>query len=336
MWKPWNQSPSADPRSGAPSGVAPSSVPASVGNQPPVNQVLVESLRRMQLRLSHHGSDLASGQYQSRFRGQGLEFSEVREYVPGDDIRSIDWNVTARTGRPHVKIFREERELTLYLILDCSRSMFVGRSATSKWELAVQMAAALAYLGIHMHDRVGLIGFHHENPILLPAKKGRAQYLALLQALIAPQANPGSQSLLQPALEAFNRLCLRSSVVILLSDFLFPPPEGSLAQIANRHDLRFLRLLDSSPKETTNPGFAMVQDAESQQSRLIFGGKTLQREMAHGMLWHDSWLPLMRKWGSPVADFSVDVDPFHQLVAFLRSTSGATSRAIPRRQGNRS
>lgn len=311
MSTPWNQTPSVSA--------------SSADKQLPVNQGLVESLRRMQLRLSHHGSDLANGQYQSRFRGQGLEFSEVREYVPGDDIRTIDWNVTARTGRPHVKIFREERELTLYLVLDCSRSMFVGRSATSKWELAVQIAAALAYLGLQMHDRVGLIGFHQENPLLLPAKKGRAQYLALLQALVGAQANPGSQSLLQPALEAMSRLCLRSSVVILLSDFLFDPPEGSLAQVANRHDLRFIQLLDPAPKLRTKPGLAMVQDAETQQRRLVFGRKT---DRDQGLLWHESWLPLLKKWGSPVADFSVNEDPFHQLVAFLRSSGSGPSHLL--------
>jgi len=213
-------------------------------------------------------NDVFSGEYHSVFKGRGMEFAEVREYQIGDDIRTIDWNVTARMGHPFVKIFEEERELTLMLMVDVSSSGEFGSFERLKGELAVEICALLAFSAIKNNDKVGLIIFSDRIEKFIPPKKGKKHVLRLIRELLYYQPE-GKKTDINIPLEFLNRVQKRKSVVFLISDFMAPDYEKMLRVTSNKHDLVALTIRDPREMELPDIGFIELEDAETGEEILI-------------------------------------------------------------------
>ncbi|MGF1573161.1 MAG: DUF58 domain-containing protein [Sumerlaeia bacterium] len=212
-------------------------------------------------------SDVMAGEYHSVFKGQGMDFNEVREYMPGDDIRSIDWNVTARTSVPHIKRFKEERELTVLFAVDLSASTMFGTSLRTKRALATFITAVLAFSAIRNNDRVGLLLFTKEVENYIQPRKGRGHTLRLLSELIHTPTHQETD--IREALQSINRLQRRKCVVFLISDFLQPNLESILSVTAKRHDLICLSVSDPRERIIPNVGLIELEDAETGKRQLI-------------------------------------------------------------------
>jgi len=217
---------------------------------------LLRQVRRIELRTKRLVSALSAGRYRSAFRGLGLEFDEVREYTAGDDVRLIDWNVTARAGRPYIKVFREERELTTMLLVDVSGSMRFGAipgvSPRTKLALAAEAAAVVAIIALRNHDRIGLVAFTDRTELHLPARKGRSHVMRLLREVLASGATTRRTDL-AGALDELATVCKKRAVCFLVSDFLDLDMAfaRALARAGRRHDVVGLRVAD--PAEATLP-----------------------------------------------------------------------------------
>jgi len=206
---------------------------------------ILRQVRRLEIRTRATVSELFTGQYHSVFKGQGMEFAEVREYVPGDDIRTIDWNVTARYGTPYVRKYVEERELTIFLAVDVSGSLGFGSAGRSKVELAAEIAALLAFSAINNHDKVGLLTFTERPELFIPPRKDRGHALRLIREILYHRPQ-GRGTDLAAACETMRHALRRRSVVFLLSDFPVPiaPLDGPLGALARKHDLIALEIRD--------------------------------------------------------------------------------------------
>jgi uncharacterized protein (DUF58 family) len=229
---------------------------------------VLKKIRQIQIRTTHMVSDVFAGQYHSVFKGQGMEFNEVREYVPGDDIRSIDWNVTARMGHPFIKKFVEERELTVMLVVDISRSQQFGSTRQFKKDLAAELAAVLAFSAIQNNDRVGLILFSDEVEHYIPPRKGTRHVLRVVRDVLyfAPK-RPGTR--IEPALNFLNRVATRKSVTFLISDFLDRDFRRALSVTARRHDLISIIVGDKRESAWPKAGVVEWQDAETGRRHLV-------------------------------------------------------------------
>ena len=222
----------------------------------------IKAIRKIQIRTSHLVSDLFGGQYQSVFKGRGMEFAEVRQYLPGDDVRTIDWNVTARTGVPHVKRFCEERELTVMLLVDVSGSTHFGSAGQFKQELAAELAALLAFSAIANNDKVGLVIFTDRIELALPPRKGNRHVLRVVREILN-HTPAGSGTDIPLALDHLNKITHRRCVVFLLSDFMQPDLKRSLRITRRRHDLVGVVLEDPREIALTGSGLVALRDAES-------------------------------------------------------------------------
>ncbi len=223
---------------------------------------ILEKVRRISIIANRMVNDLFAGQYHSVFRGRGMEFDEVREYQPGDDIRTIDWNVTARTGVPFIKRFKEERELTVVFLADVSASGAFGSGDRSKLETVVEAAAVLMFSALKNNDKVGLVLFCDRPLEYFPPRKGTANVLHLVRELLAAQPVP-RETRLDRALDFLNQVQKRRAVVFLLSDFIGPDAARALAVANQRHDLIACTVAD--PRELALPdvGFLALRDAET-------------------------------------------------------------------------
>ena len=229
---------------------------------------MLRQIRRLQLRARRAVEDLLGGEYHSVFKGMGIAFEEVREYQPGDDVRTIDWNVTARMGHPFIKRFIEERELTVMLLVDCSGSQGFGTGQHQKREVAAELAAVLAFSAISNNDKVGLIEFTDRVERFVPPRKGTRHVLRLIRDVLYSQpAHAGT--CLREGLDYLNRVVRRRAIVFLLSDFLDQGFERSLKQTGRRHDLIGIRLTDLREEELPPVGLLELEDAETGQRLLL-------------------------------------------------------------------
>ena len=234
-----------------------------------ISKELLKKVRQIEIRTRHMVNDVFAGHYHSVFKGQGMEFEEVREYQPGDDIRTIDWNVTARTGTPFIKKYVEERELTVMLLVDISASQFFGGSAQTKKELAAEMAAVLAFSAIKNQDRVGLILFSDDVELYVPPNKGTRHVLRVIREVVSftptrAKTNP------EPALNYLNRVTSRRAVCFLLSDFLFSEwPKKALTATAKRHDMTGVVIQEPLEMKWPKVGLIEWRDAETGDHRLV-------------------------------------------------------------------
>lgn len=223
---------------------------------------LMRQVGRIRLYTSRLVDERISGEYHSIFRGRGIEFDEVRDYVPGDDIRSIDWNVTARMGHPFVKRYCEERELTVLFLVDISGSMAFGSGPRSKAERAAELSCLLALTAIRNQDKVGLTLFGDEICKHLPARKGRTAVMRLVREMLAAEETRQGTDL-GGALRFFNRVQKRKAVVFLISDFLDDHDERELRVTAQRHDLIACRIVDPRETELANAGIIEIENPET-------------------------------------------------------------------------
>ena len=234
------------------------------------NKAIMSSMRQLEIRTRRMVNDSLAGSYHSVFKGRGMDFDEVREYSPGDEVRTIDWNVTARAGRPFVKKFTEERELTIFLLVDISASGNFGSGAMSKRDLAAELASVLAFSAIRNSDKVGLLLYTDQVERYLPPKKGRRHVLRVVRDILyhAPE-RIGTDTV--KALDVANRLLHRRAVVFLISDFEAPKStpatrldlRRAMRRTNRRHDLIAVHVEDPREKELPNVGIVALEDAES-------------------------------------------------------------------------
>lgn len=238
---------------------------------------ILKKVRRIEITTRGLVNDVFSGEYQAVFKGRGMDFAEVREYHYGDDIRTIDWNVTAKTGRPYVKVFEEERELTVLFVVDVSASGDFGTVERMKGEIAVELCALLAFAAIKNNDKVGLILFSDRIEKFVPPRKGRSHALRVLRELLFfhPQ---GKGTDIAAAIDYLNHVARRRSVVFLVSDFLSKGFEKPLRIAARRHDLVAIRMSDPRESELPEVGLIELEDLESGERLLIDAGSSAVRD----------------------------------------------------------
>jgi uncharacterized protein (DUF58 family) len=223
---------------------------------------VLRQIRRLHWKARRAVEDLLGGEYHSVFKGTGIVFEDVRAYQPGDDVRMIDWNVTARMGQPFIKRFVEERELTVVLLVDCSGSQLFGTQLQQKREVAAELAAVLAFSAIRNNDKVGLISFSDRVERFVPPGKGARHVLRIIRDILFFQAQHRGTSL-NEALHYLNRVQRRRAIVFLLSDFLDRDFEGALKRTGRRHDLIAVRIRDPREEELPAVGLLQLEDAET-------------------------------------------------------------------------
>jgi len=228
----------------------------------------LKAVRKIQIRTSHLVTDLFGGQYQSVFKGRGMEFAEVRQYLPGDEVRTIDWNVTARTGVPHVKRYTEERELTVMLLVDASASTHFGSVRQFKQELAAEIAALLAFSAISNNDKVGLVFFSDRIELALPPRKGTRHVLRVIREILN-HVPRGIGTDIPLALDHLNKVTRRRCVTFLLSDFLASDLRPSLRVANRRHDLIAVVLEDPREMELPAMGMVALEDPETAETVIV-------------------------------------------------------------------
>ncbi len=238
----------------------------NAGNRIPPE--ILDAVRRIEIRTRRLVLEVFSGEYHSVFKGTGMEFREVREYVPGDDVRTIDWNVTARTGDPFVKLFEEERELTVILAVDMSRSGWFGAQGNSKIEIAAELCGVLAFSAIANKDKVGLVLFSDRVEKYIPPAKGKSHVLRIIRELLTFEPEGRGTSIEAP-LELLGSVLKRKATVFLVSDFWASGFASRLSVIARKHDLVAVRVRD--PRETEIPAVGLVNwiDAETGRELLV-------------------------------------------------------------------
>ena len=229
---------------------------------------LLKKVRKIEIRSRGLTRQIFAGEYHSAFRGRGMAFSEVREYQFGDDIRNIDWNVTARFGHPYVKIFEEERELTVMLLVDVSRSGDFGTVSGTKREMMTEIAAVLAYSVIANNDKVGLLLFSDKVEKYIPPKKGRGHMLLIVREMLSFEPQSSGTSLSEP-LRFLTNVIRKRCTAFILSDFMAPPFVDAMRIASGKHDLVALNISDRREKQLPDVGFIRVTDPETGTEKWI-------------------------------------------------------------------
>ncbi len=225
-------------------------------------------IREIEIRARKVVNNILSGEYHSIFKGHGMEFSEVRPYQPGDDIRSMDWNVTARYGEPFIKVFHEERELVMTLLVDMSASGDFGSGERFKSEIAAELCAVLAFSAIKNNDKVGLIAFTDKVELYIAPKKGRTHVLRLIRELLYFRPERSGTSIVS-ALDYLNKVITKKSIVFLVSDFMSGNYQSALRATAKKHDLIAVRMSDPREESLPETGLIAMRDAETGASIVI-------------------------------------------------------------------
>lgn len=233
-----------------------------------VSKDILSKIRKLEIRTKGLVNNVFGGEYQSAFKGRGMEFSEVREYTFGDDIRQIDWNVTARNGEPFIKVFEEEREQTLMLCVDISPSGFFGSRSQTKMELAIEICAVMAFSAIKNSDKVGLVLFSEKIEKVVPPKKGRTHVLRLIRELYTTKPS-GTKTSISDALSYVNKLLNRKSIIVLASDFQDQSFDKQHRITSRKHDLVNLVINDSLEDNLPDMGIVPLIDAETGRQTIV-------------------------------------------------------------------
>ena len=241
---------------------------------------ILRQIRRIHITTRHMVTDVFAGQYHSIFKGRGMEFDEVRQYCPGDDVRTIDWNVTARTGTPYVKKFVEERELTVMILMDLSASNYFGTVNKIKRQLAAEICSLLALSAIENNDRAGFIAFTDRIEKFVPARKGIRQALRIIrEALYYTPENKKTN--IAAALEYLNRVCRRRAVIFIISDFYDDAYEKPLSIANKRHDITAITITDPREIDLPSVGIISLVDPETNRRFLIDTDSLLTKKEFH-------------------------------------------------------
>ncbi|MCK5072260.1 MAG: DUF58 domain-containing protein [Bacteriovoracaceae bacterium] len=241
-----------------------------------LSEELLSKIKGIQIRALHLVNNAFSGEYVSAFKGRGIEFEEVREYIPGDDIRSIDWNVTARHNKPFIKTYRDERELTIMFVVDVSASSRFGTVSKFKNEIAAEITALLAWTALKNNDKIGLIIFSDHVEHYIPPKKGRAHVWRLIRDILTHESNSKKTDMNVP-LDFLNQVLKKKAITFLISDFQGEDFHREVKTTARRHELVAISITDPREIELPNIGYIELEDAETGEYRMINTGNSLLR-----------------------------------------------------------
>ena len=280
---------------------------------------VLQKVRRLEIQMKHLVNDIFSGEYHSVFKGRGMEFAEVREYAPGDDIRSIDWNVTARLGAPYIKKFAEERELTVMLAVDLSASGVFGSGVQLKRDLATEVCSILAFSAVRNNDKVGCVLFSDEVELFVPPQKGRQHALRVVRELLYFQPE-GRGTDVGGALEFLAQVLKRKAVVFLVSDFLDPGFETPLSVVSRRHDVVPITITDAREERLPDVDLVELEDAETGQRLLVDTGSAevrarFERRARMVRVWRER---VFRRHGLDCIDLRTDTAYVLPLMAYFR------------------
>ena len=229
---------------------------------------LLKKVRKIEIKTRRLSDHLFGGEYHSTFKGRGMTFSEVRQYQFGDDVRSIDWNVTARYNEPFVKVFEEERELTMMLMVDVSGSKLFGTTNQFKKDVVIEISATLAFSALQNNDKVGLILFSDEIELFIPPKKGKSHILRIIRELLEFEPKSNKTDISQ-ALRFLTNVMKKKAIVFVLSDFIAEDYSETLRIVGNKHDVTGIRVYDEKEVQIPNLGVIQVQDAEDGRLKLV-------------------------------------------------------------------
>lgn len=232
---------------------------------------ILKKVRELEIKSKHLASDLFSGEYHSAFKGKGMSFREVREYYPGDDIRFIDWNVSARFNHPYSKVFEEERELTVMLLIDVSASSFFGTTQATKKNISTEIAAVLSFSAVNNGDKVGAILYSNKIEKYIPPKKGKQHALYIIRELLGIASGKKSTHL-RTALRYFNNTNRQRSIAFVLSDFVDADYSEALRVAGSKHDIVGLKIYDRMDMHLPNVGMLRVEDSETGEQKWIDTG----------------------------------------------------------------
>lgn len=288
---------------------------------------LIKQVKKIQLKAGHLVTDALAGNYLSAFKGRGMEFDEVRDYVPGDDVRTIDWNVTARMHTPYVKVLREEREMTIMLMVDVSPSQVFGTGGRLKRTAAAELAAVLAFVAIRSSDKVGLIVFSDHVEHFVPPKKGRGHVWSIIRSVLTHQGK-GKTTDVGGALDFLMKVTSRRATCFLISDFWAQSYERALHLTSGRHDLVCVRIEDPLERDLVSAGVVAFRDAESGAFVEVDTGDpsvrnayaAAQKERAEGLA------QLCRKNGMGLVTIGTDEPVTGPLMRFLRERGRGRKR----------
>jgi uncharacterized protein (DUF58 family) len=283
-----------------------------------IDAELIKKIRQIQIYTSHMVSANFAGQYESVFKGRGMQFEEVREYTPGDDVRTIDWNVTARAGKPYIKRFVEEREMTVMLVVDLSASGEFGTAGRLKNELAAEFCAVLAFAAVRNNDKVGLIIFTDEIELFIPPKKGSGHVLRLIRELLYFKM-PKKKTNIPMALDYLARVIRKKATVFLVSDFMAADFKKELSLINRRHDVVAVAVRDPAEIEMPSVGLVEFVDAETGEVVLVdtSSGKFRGRFGSASAKRADELSGLLRSINVDCIDIRTDKPYIHDLIKFF-------------------
>jgi len=281
---------------------------------------LIKKVRKIEIKTRGLSKHIFSGEYQSAFKGRGMSFSEVRDYAYGDDVRNIDWNVTARTGDPFVKVFEEERELTVMLLVDLSKSAMFGTKSNFKSEIITELAAVMAFSAINNNDKVGAILFTDKIEKYIPPGKGKTNTLRIIRELINHEVESDGTDL-NKALEYLNNVQKKRAIVFVLSDYMTEGYDTALTVAARRHDIVGMQIYDERETELPNVGLIHVKDAETGQTRIIDTSSTTVRDRyAKWFAEHtDNFRQLFAKTGADSIRINTEEDYVKELLRFFKT-----------------
>ena len=281
---------------------------------------LLKKVRKVEIKTKRLSNNIFGGEYHSTFKGRGMTFSEVRGYEFGDDVRSIDWNVTARYNAPFVKVFEEERELTLMLMVDISGSKFFGTDNDLKKNIATEISATLAFSAIQNNDKVGLILFTDNVEMYIPPAKGRTHILRIIRELI--EFNPKSKRTdISTALEFFSNVTSKKSIAFLLSDFISKDYQKALSIASKKHDLTGIRIYDKFEEEMPNLGLIPMIDQETDKVEFIdTGSKDVRKNFKiNSLKMRDEFETTFKRNGSGTINCRTDQSYVKLLLGYFKN-----------------
>ncbi len=280
---------------------------------------LLKKVRKIEIKTRRLSDHIFSGEYHSSFKGRGMTFSEVRQYQFGDDIRSIDWNVTARYNEPYVKVFEEERELTMMLVVDISGSESFGTTQQFKRDILTEISATLAFSAIQNNDKVGLLLFSNEIELFIPPKKGKTHVLRIIRELIEFQPN-SKKTDLTFALRYFSNVMKKKTIVFILSDFIDTGYDNALKIIGKKHDVTGIRVYDKLETELPKLGMVPMRDAENGEIVLVnTNSKTVRKNYkANYLKTVDYFEESFTKSGSGVINTRIDESYVKKLLGYFK------------------
>jgi len=281
---------------------------------------LLKKVRKIEIKTRRLSDHIFSGEYHTSFKGRGMTFSEVRQYQYGDDIRAIDWNVTARYNEAHVKVFEEERELTMMLMVDISGSESFGSKNQFKKEIVTEIAATMAFSATQNNDKIGLILFSDQIELYIPPKKGKSHVLRIIRELIEFQPKSTKTGISQ-ALKFLSGTQKKKAIVFLISDFMSDEYEQTLKIASKKHDITGIRVFDIREEKLPNLGMVPMLDAETGETQLVnTGSKAIRLEYEKEYQNKVNYfIETFRKSGSGVVNTRVDESYVTKLLSYFKS-----------------